>query len=79
MKSITPIFQQASTKGKLCGNASVIVPKQEEAVNNDLSGPLSYMMAKRRMKAKSVKQSKKSVEEAKSGKERLYHRGQVFD
>lgn len=48
-------------------------------MNNDLSGPLSYMMAKHRMKAKSVKQSKKSVEEAKSGKERLYNRGQVFD
>lgn len=53
--------------GKISGNASILVPKKEEAVSKYSLGPSSHMGARRATKSKS-KTEKCVVQEAKLGK-----------
>ncbi|KAL8059160.1 hypothetical protein ABFX02_03G068200 [Erythranthe guttata] len=60
----TPPKNAPSIEGKICGNTSIQVPKQEQTAYNGFPGP-AYMMARSSKKAKSVKHDKNAVKEAK--------------
>lgn len=55
------------------GNASILIPKQEEEVSKFVLGPSSYMGAKRLSKAKSSKHAKSVVKDANLGKLSLFY------